>query len=57
MSRSAADTATIQIVPTSRARPAEAQSLRVRVETDDRLLLTVSEAARRNDLDGGGVRR
>jgi excisionase family DNA binding protein len=47
MSRSAAGTTTIQMVPTSPARPAEAQSLQVTLETDDRLLLTVAEAARR----------
>ena len=47
MSRPADSTATIQIVPLTRARPAEVQSLQVRVENDERLLLTVSEAARR----------
>jgi excisionase family DNA binding protein len=46
MTRSAPDTATIQIVPISRARTTEVQSLRVRMEPDERLLLTVSEAAR-----------
>jgi excisionase family DNA binding protein len=47
MIRSAADTATIQILPTGRGRSTGVQSLRVKVEPDERLLLTVSEAARR----------
>lgn len=47
MARPASESATVHIVPITQARPAQAQSLRMRIEADDRLLLTVSEAARR----------
>jgi excisionase family DNA binding protein len=47
MTRSGADTATIQVHPTRKALTTGLESLRIRVETDERLLLTVPEAARR----------
>jgi len=48
MTRSAAETAaSIQLLPTGKTRSTARQSLLVKVEADERLLLTVSEAARR----------
>jgi excisionase family DNA binding protein len=47
MTRSPAGTATIQLLPVKKALSNGLESLRVKVETDERLLLTVSEAARR----------
>jgi excisionase family DNA binding protein len=47
MTRSPAHTATIQLLPVRKALENGLERLRVKVETDERLLLTVSEAARR----------